>query len=190
MNRISMMLFAPVLALAACTGGNPGEQSAGLIDAALDEARQEIAKELANEAMSLGKGPNGEPLAEITPEGELLIGGKPVAMDAAQREKALAYRNQLVAVAESGATIGLEGASLAKEAVGAALKAAASGEDPATIEADIQAKAAGMKASAKALCDSLPALYAAQQALRQAVPEFEPYAQMDEGDIKDCRVNP
>lgn len=190
MNRLSLMLVVPVLALAACTGGAEGEERRGLIDAALDEARAGIRQELANENMSLGKGSNGEPRAEITPQGDLLIGGEAVPLDAGQRERVLAYRTELVAVAETGATLGLEGASLAKDAVGAALKASASGEDPATIEAGIQAKAEGMKASAQALCDRLPALHAAQQALAEAVPAFAPYAGMDEQDIADCKVGP
>ncbi|WP_295363234.1 hypothetical protein [Arenimonas sp.] len=190
MNRLSLILIVPVLALAACTGGGEGEERRGPINTALDEARAEIREEFATKNMTLGRGAKGEPRAEISPQGDLLIGGEAVPLDAAQRELVLAYRTELVAVAETGANLGLDGASLATDAVGAALKAAARGEDPAKIEAEIQAKAAGMKASAKALCDRLPALHASQQALAEAVPAFAPYAGMDEQDVADCKIEP
>src|SRR5690606_19315558 len=103
------------------------------------------------------------------------------------REKVLAYRGHIAAIAESGADIGMKSAGLAQEAVGSALKAAISGEDPATVEDGLKAKAGEIEASAKALCDRLPALYAAQQALVEAVPEFAPYAGMDEADVDECR---
>lgn len=190
MSRLSLMLIAPVLALAACTGGNEGEERRGPINAALDEARAEIREEFATKNMTLGKGLDGQPRAEISPQGDLLIGGEAVPLDAAQRGLVLAYRTELVAVAETGANLGLDGASLATDAVGAALKAAASGQDAEAIKAEIQAKAAGMQANAQALCDRLPALHAAQQALAEAVPAFAPYAAMDEQDIADCKVEP
>ena len=46
-----------------------------------------------------------------------------------------------------------------------------------------------IEVAAMALCDRLPALYQSQQALAAAVPEFAPYADMDESDIDDCHVN-
>lgn len=190
MNRLSLMVLVPVLALAACTGGGEGEERRGPVKAALEEARAEIREEFATKNMTLGKGSKGEPRAEISPQGDLLIGGEAVPLDAAQRELVLAYRTELVAVAETGANLGLDGASLATDAMGAALKAAASGQDADAIKAEIEAKAAGMKASAQALCDRLPALHAAQQALAGAVPAFAPYAGMDEQDIADCKVEP
>lgn len=189
MNRLSLLLIVPVLALAACTGGQD-DAGPGLVARATQEIREEIRKELATENLSLGKGRNGEPRAELSPEGDLLIDGEAVPLDPAQRERVLAYRSELAAVAEAGAEIGLESASLAKEAVGSALQAVASGKSPASVEEAAKARAAEIEASAKALCDRLPGLYAAQQALVEAVPEFAPYAGMDESDVADCRVKP
>ena len=182
-HRIPLLLLVPVLALAACTGG---EGESGLVA----RATQQIREEMATRNLSLGKGRNGEPRAELSPAGDLVIDGQPVPLDAAQRGKVLAYRGELAAVAEAGAAVGLQGAELAKDAVGSALAAVASGPTAEEVEREVNAKAAGIEASAKALCGRLPALYAAQQELVAAVPAFEPYAGMDEGDVADCRVNP
>lgn len=188
-NRLSLVLIVPVLALAACTGDR-NEEDRDLVARATEKVRAEIREEMATENLTLGKGRDGEPRAELSPQGDLLIGGEAVPLDEGQREKVLAYRGHLAAIAESGAEVGLAGAELAKDAVGAALHAVASGKDPASIEDEMKAKAGEIEASAKALCDRLPALYAAQQSLVEAVPEFEPYANMDESDVDECRVKP
>jgi hypothetical protein len=39
------------------------------------------------------------------------------------------------------------------------------------------------------ICDRLPGLYKAQQDLAAALPAFQPYASMDEGDVEDCRTS-
>lgn len=39
------------------------------------------------------------------------------------------------------------------------------------------------------ICDRLPGLYKAQQDLAAALPAFQPYASMDEGDAEDCRTS-
>lgn len=182
MNRLPLFLIAPVLALAACTGDEPGTDLVA-------RATQEIRDEIASGNLSLGKGRNGEPHAELSPAGDLLIDGKPVELDAAQRERVLAYRGELAAVAEAGAAVGLQGAALAKDAVGSALKAVASGGSAEDVDREVKAQAGEIEASAKALCDRLPALYAAQQSLVESVPAFEPYAGMDESDVSECHVN-
>lgn len=189
MNRLSLMLIVPVLALAACTGDR-NEDDRGLVARASEKVRQEIREEMATENLSLGKGRNGEPRAELSPQGDLVIDGETVPLDEAQRGMVLAYRGHIAAIAESGADVGLQSAELAKDAVSSALKAAVRGEDPAAVEDAMKAKAGEIEASAKALCDRLPALYAAQQELAAAVPEFAPYARMDESDVDECRVKP
>ena len=187
MNRLSLIMIVPVLALAACTVGDKpeGRDDGGVVDALIAEVREEVA----NENLSLGRGKDGEPPAEITPAGDLLIDGQAVPLTAAQREKMLAYRTELAGVAEAGATIGLRSAGLAKDAAATAIAGALRGDDSGAIEAKIKEDAAGIEESARALCDGLPRLYAAQQALVDAVPEFAPYAEMDEADIDDCHVN-
>ena len=187
MNRLSLLLIAPVLALAACTGGK--EDAAGSNGGLVEAVVREIRDEVANENLSLGKGKDGQPRAEITPAGDLLIGGEAVPLTEAQREKVLAYRGELAGVAEAGAAIGLRSAELAKDAAAEAIAGAIRGDAKETVEARIKADAEGIEEAARALCDGLPRLYAAQQALVEAVPAFAPYAEMDPSDIDDCRVN-
>lgn len=185
MSRLSLLLLAPLLALAAC-GANGDDAGSGATLA--EKVGREIREEMANENLDLGRG-DGLPRGELTPEGELLIGGDPVGLDASQRELAMAYRADVAAVAEHGARIGMEAADLAKQSVGIAIQGLFSGEGTAAVEKNAEEKAKEIEIAAMALCDQLPVLYQSQQALAAAVPEFAPYAKMDESDIDDCHVN-
>lgn len=185
MSRLSLFLLAPLLALAAC-GANGDDTGSGATLA--DKVSLEVREEMAKENLDLGRS-DGLPRAELTPEGELLIGGEPVGLDASQRELAMAYRADVAAIAEHGARIGIEAADLAKESVGIAIQGLFSGEGTAAVEENAKKKSKDIEVAAMALCDRLPALYQSQQALAAAVPEFAPYADMDESDIDDCHVN-
>lgn len=181
------LLLTAILATAACSGGDeatsPTERGgfAGLADKAVDGIREEIA----TEDMDLGRGSNDEPAAKLSPQGDLIIGGEKVAMDDGQREIALAYRNALANVAETGARIGLQGAALAGDALKLAAASALSG-DGKSVEEQLKGKTEALEAEAKALCEMLPDLYARQQRFAEAVPAFAPYANMDESDIEKC----
>ena len=129
----------------------------------------------------------GAAKAEITPQGDLHIDGKPVALDDAQRALLLDYRTQIAAIAGAGAEIGVQGADLATKAMKESLGAVMSGNDPGEVEKRIEAQADGIRAAALRLCDRMPAMLAAQRAAAAAIPAFAPYATMDESDIDDCR---
>lgn len=186
MSRLPLLLFVPLFALAACgANGEPESTSATLSEKVVQEVREEIRREI----LDVGGGKDGQPKAQITTEGQLLIGGEPVTMDEGQRALALAYREDIAVVAEAGAAIGMEAAVLAKDSVVAAIEGVFSGEGSGRVEATVKEKAKEIEASAQVLCDHLPQLYASQQALAAAVPEFAPYATMDQSDIDDCHVN-
>ena len=190
MNRMLKTVPLALLAasLLACGRGAPAEaESAGPLSGLADQVAADVREELATQNLGLGHGRSNLPDAEISPQGDLIIDGKPVALDPKQRELALAYRNQLAMVAETGARVGLEGAELAGKAMKEAAKAALSGNE-VDVEARIQAEADAVRASAKALCEHLPALHAAQQQLAAAVPEFAPYATMDRKEYDDCHA--
>ncbi len=184
MSRFLLLLLVPTLALAGCGGKDDDGRELSLSEKVTREVREEMARE----NLDLGGG-KGLPQAELTPEGELLVDGKPVGLDPAQRELALAYRGNVAAVAEAGAGIGLQGVELAKDSIVLAFKGIASGQGPDAAEVQAKEKAKEIEAQAQALCDRLPALYQSQQDLAAAVPEFAPYADMDESDINDCHVN-
>lgn len=128
------------------------------------------------------------PKAEISPAGDFLVGGKTVEIDAAQRELLLAHRASIVAIAEAGIAIGVQGAQLGAEAAKGAITSLMSGKS-AEFEARMEAEGEKMEVEAAKLCDRLPALLESQQALAAALPAFQSYATMDATDVEDCRDN-
>lgn len=163
-------------------GKSVAEATSGVgqtVKEAMDDARKEITE--GNIRISS----SNQPQAEITPDGRLLIDGKDVPADANQRRQLLAYRSQVVAVANEGMEIGLAGAKLGTDAAGEALKGIFSG-DSEGIEKRINAEAEKIEAQAKRICNRMPAMLASQQALARELPAFKPYATMDQSDVDDC----
>jgi len=189
-------LLAPlllVLPLAACDGTDrsaaPAASTASTSDGntslgrvvreATDKARQEM--QSGNYTLHA----NGQPDAQITAEGELLIDGKRVDTTAAQQTQLLQYRQQIQAVALAGMDVGVAGANLGARAAGEALKGVFSGNTDG-MEARINAEADRLKAQAQQICTQMPALLATQQALAASLPAFAPYAKMDQTDVDEC----
>ena len=197
MNRMHRLMI-PVLLLSAlpwlgaCSGtvtDDPGKTQAlepSKIEETMKQARQEVRQHIDEGNIRLSSDDSTLPRAEITPEGDLLIGGDKVAIDARQRQLLLQHREHIAQVAVAGADIGIQGAELATKAMGEALRGVVGG-DTAGMEKRIEAEAGKIQAQARLLCDRMPALLETQQALAQALPEFQPYATMDENDIRDCR---
>lgn len=177
------------------SGAGPTTALGRTVQRAMGEAREKLATENISlngefnvniNGRNIGNARNdGKPKAEITPQGDLLIEGKAVAIDAGQRKLVQAYRAGIVSVAQAGMDIGVRGADLGMKAAGEAISGIFSGNTD-DIEKRIEAEAAGIKASARQLCDRLPALLSAQDALAASVPEFKPYATMVKGDVDDC----
>ncbi len=112
-------------------------------------------------------------------------GGKAVAVTPAQRKLLLAYRDEVIEVADAGLAIGSKGADLAGKAVGEAIGAIFGGDTKA-MEQRVEAEADKLKQEAKVICTRLPALLAAQDALAASLPAFQPYATMTREDVDDC----
>ncbi len=205
LSRMRPLVVVGMLALAACqpTDKNPAptgvvakamdEAAKGLGQASqeMDKAREEIATardRLARENISLNRNEKQHlPKAEITPAGELLIEGKAVATTPEQKALVLAYRGELLGVVGDGMAIGMEGARVGIDAAASALKGVLAGQDGDEIGKQVgeQAKAKIQPMVAQ-LCTRLPGLLSAQQALSAALPEFAPYATMDQADVDDC----
>ncbi|MFT4257783.1 MAG: hypothetical protein QM599_12650 [Pseudoxanthomonas sp.] len=198
------LAFAALLPLAAACGRKPPPANAGndpqattvlgaKVQQAMDKAKAELdTKNSSINGFSVNVGGNriggdlGLPRAEITPQGELLIEGKAVAASPEQQALLKAYRGELIGVAKAGMDIGAQGADLGMKAASDALKGLFSGKDEKEIQKNVEARAEGIKAAALQLCRRLPALLDTQQKLAAAMPEFAPYATMDQGDIDDC----
>ena len=199
------LLVVGVLALAACQPADKDNTPTGVAAKAMDEvatglgeasqemekAREEIATaraKLALANLSLNRDTTQHlPKAEITPAGELLIEGKSVATTPEQKALVLAYRGELLDVVGDGMAIGMEGARVGIDAAASALKGMLSGQSGDEIGQQVgeQAKAK-IKPMVAQLCTRLPGLLSAQQALSKALPEFAPYATMDQSDVDDC----
>lgn len=162
-------------------GAAPATALGNVVKRATDQARRKIASE--NISLS---GDGDAPRAEITPQGDLLIAGEAVALDERQRALALAYRASIQDVAEAGIEVGVQGADLGMKAASEALRSVFSG-NPDQVEERVKTQVKRIEASVQALCDRLPAMLASQQDLEAAVPEFAPYARMDQDDIDECR---
>lgn len=183
---VALLLCLPLLACSddkPTTGAQGGQDKPGFIARAAKEATDKARDELAKNDIDLNA--DGQPKAAITPQGDLVIDGKPVAMTDAQRKLALDYRAGITAIAEAGIDIGLQGADLAGKAVTEALAGVFTGQGD-EVEKRIEHHAEGIKASAVKLCEKMPALLEAQNRLADALPEFKPYATMDQQDIDDC----
>ena len=127
------------------------------------------------------------PKAEITPQGDLLVDGKTVTIDPAQRKQLLVYREQIIGIAEAGMAIGVQGADLAGKALSGAVGAIFGGKDgEKDFEQQMEAEGHKIEAEAVKLCAFMPAMLASQQALAASLPAFKPYATMTQDDIDDC----
>lgn len=163
----------------------------GQIRKAMQEAKQELAtRNIDVNSVHINDGHRGNsdsrPRAEITPQGELLIAGKKVAATPAQQTLLLDYRMQIVGIAESGMDIGAQGADLGLHAAREGVWGALTGKSDKDIEAAIRPQTDKIKAAAAGLCQRLPDLLSTQQKLAAAMPEFKPYATMQQKDVDDC----
>ena len=152
------------------------------------EATNKAREEMATSNIRVSEGSSTLPKAEITPQGDLLIGGKQVTIDDKQRALLLQHRANVMALALAGMEIGVQGADLGMRAASEAIKGIFSGNTD-QIEQRVNAEAKKLEERATQICDQLPALLATQQQLAAAIPEFKPYATMDQSDIDECRDN-
>lgn len=189
---------APPAAPAPPGAGNDARK--GFIGRQVEKAITEARQELRTGNISVSDGVNinvngkqvhtaeaGLPKAEITPQGDLLVEGKAVAITAEQRQQLLAYRGRIIGIAEAGMAIGVQGADIAGEALAGVTGVIFGGKEGGqAFEQRMQAQGKKIEAEAMKLCTQLPGLLDSQQALAAALPAFKPYARMTQDDIDDC----
>ena len=132
----------------------------------------------------IGNAKNGSK-AQLTPQGDLLIDGKPVPVTPQQRAMLLDYRRQIIGVAETGMSIGVKGADLAGKAVLETFLGLMHG-NPDEASKHIEAAGKRIESEAKQICMQLPPLLDTQERLAASLPAFKPYATMTKADIDDC----
>jgi hypothetical protein len=178
----------------------------GEVASDLDQARQELHAEMAQErarlddgnlsldGLHIGKDDNREtakrkdrPKGEITPGGDLLIDGKAVAIDAGQRRQLLDYRTQVIGIAKTGIDAGEHAAMVAIDLTNVSMFRLIVGGLTGSLERRVEASVKrDIQPAVLKICRQLPELRDSQQALAASVPEFRPYATLDEDDVADC----
>ena len=202
-----LMLLVGLLPLAVMPANAKDASISSEISADLADARSEVHAELAAarrelETSNLELGDNlrfGEsgqrkakdddalPKAEITPRGDFLIEGKPVAIDGHQRQELLRYRGQVIDIAKTGIDIGERSAQAALDAVDRGLfslmVSAMTGSLERRVEKTVRET---VEPGVRQICRSLPALRDSQQRLSASLPPFRPYATLDVDDAENC----
>lgn len=194
-NLCTLFIAASMFSLTACGGGHAGSSaqpasassSSSLVSNAIDHAMDKASAAIASHNITISSDDDNAPKAEITPQGDFLIAGKPVPLTPDQRKEVLAYRQQVVEIARQGIAVGKQGAKLGINAAGAAIAGALSGESEQEINERVKAQTSGIRQAAAKICDRLPAMMAGQQKLAAALPAFKPYADMTQDDIDQCR---
>jgi hypothetical protein len=185
------------------TGGVREEIRRDLEDARRDirtdlaKARVELETENLDVANSLQIHGNGSrkaktepalPKAEITPQGDFLIEGEAVAIDAAQRRQLLGYRGMVIDVARAGIDIGEVSALAAVDSVDRGVFSLMVGAMTGSLERRIERTVRNtVGPGVQLICDRMPALRDAQQQLASDLPAFRPYARLEAQDADSCR---
>jgi hypothetical protein len=132
------------------------------------------------------KGKDTRPKAVITPQGNLVIAGKPVDATPEQHALLVDYRQQVIGIASAGMDIGASSATMGVGMAKQAIVGALLGKSDKEIEASIKPQTDKIQAAAMQLCKHMPGLLASQQKLGAAMPAFQPYATMTQKDVDDC----
>ncbi|AIF47791.1 hypothetical protein [Dyella japonica] len=129
---------------------------------------------------------NTRPKAVITPQGSLVIAGKPVDATPEQHGLLVDYRQQIIGIASAGMDIGASGAAMGVDVAKQAMLGVLSGKSDKEIDASIKPQTDKIQAAVVQLCKRMPDLLASQQKLAAAMPAFQPYATMTQKDVDDC----
>ena len=203
------ILFPVLLAAMLPLAAQATEPSKGTIEAEISaelaSARKEVTRELAAARTELANGnlelrdgvhfgksrdrsdAKSLPKAEITPRGDFLVAGKEVTIDASQRRELLAYRGQVIDIANAGIDIGERSAQIAIDAVDRGLFSLIFSAMTGSLERRIERTVKeAIEPGLVQICGSLPALLASQQRLSSSLPQFRPYATLEAEDVENC----
>lgn len=207
MNKIKTPLIALMLCLPLVAQAAPEPESVSAeIKREMASSRAEVRAEmetaraeLDTENLSLGSSFNigkrsqakpsesNLPDAHITPAGDLVIAGKTVSTTAQQRRLLLDYRGQVLRVAKAGIDGGERAAMAALQATDVSLFSLIVGGMTGSLERRVETLVKRhVEPMVAQICQQLPEVLASQQALAASVPQFQPYANMDQDDIDSC----
>jgi hypothetical protein len=207
MNKIKTPLIALLLCLPlAAQASVQSEDVSAEIKREMASSRAEVSAEMAKartelerEDLSLGNGlsfgkrsRNGHadrtlPAARITPAGDLVIDGETVAVTAQQRRMLLDYRGKVLGLAKAGIDAGEKAAMAALEATDVSLFSLVVGGLTGGLERRIEKTVKQhIEPMVTQICQRLPEVLASQQALAASLPQFRPYADLEQDDVESC----
>ncbi len=203
----TLCLLLP-LAAQAQPNGKPDTGIGAEVHQSLADARKEVRTELAkarreldtgnlrvDHGIQIGKHGDAKrgaatvelPPAEITPQGDFLIAGKPQVIDAGQRVRLLAYRGLVVEVAKAGIDIGQHATeAVFREVDGnwvGLFFSALTGNLERRVERTVRQE---VEPGVRGICRLLPKVMDSQQRLASRLPQFQPYASLVQKDIDGC----
>lgn len=169
-------LLSAVLALGACDKASV-HVSAGATD---------VNFSFQGETLVLSHG--GAPDAQVTAAGDLRIGDRNLTVTADQRTQLAAYYAAVHGLERDGIATGKAGAAVGLAAASAAIDGLLHG-GTRDAGAEIERKAADVRAKAQKVCADFRAARAAGAALVASLPEFAPYQAVSADDSGDCHVD-
>jgi hypothetical protein len=126
--------------------------------------------------------------ASVAEDGSLHIGEKSIDIPDAGRAALVRFHHSARNVENEGVGLGLAGVDIALGAVGSALHGVFGG-DTKKSEQDLEHRGDAMNVRVKRLCGYLSEMRSAQQDAVAAIPQFKPYAVVNEKDVRDCGVD-
>ena len=123
--------------------------------------------------------------ARISATGDLDIRGRSVAVTPSQRELLRDYHAEALTLRNDAIATGTAGVETGMHALDAVAKGLASGK-PDSIDAEITPRANKVDALAQTVCRDLEHLYTDQTAVAATLPEFAPYATIEEREVSGC----
>lgn len=198
-SALALVLALPLGAQA----GTPNDDVRKEMADARKEVRSELAKaraELETGNLEVGNGfhfgKDGKrkasqdkdlPKAEISPQGDFLIDGKAVVVNAAQRQQLLGYRGLVIDIAKDGIDAGESAAMAALEITDTSLFGLIWGGMTGSLERRVERTVKEhVEPMVRRICKRLPDVLASQQQLSASLPQFRPYATLERDDVDDC----
>ncbi|WP_045727600.1 DUF2884 family protein [Xanthomonas sp. GPE 39] len=174
---MSAIALACLLTLSACHPSTPADNT--------DADRNDVQSTMTSDGDIMLNAP-GQPPAIIGHDGSLSIDGKHVALNPEQSSLLMAYRGQIQALGKQGMEVGKQGAALGVKAAGEAVSNVFSGNASHTGDS-INAQAEQVKQAAMQICGQIGALKTVQNLLAEKLPQFRPYAHLQQSDIQRCK---
>ncbi|KGI78188.1 hypothetical protein LF63_0107575 [Oleiagrimonas soli] len=128
------------------------------------------------------------PTATVTSAGDLRIGTKTIAVDAAQRQLLRTYYQDAERIGHQAVDVGKAGANMAGGTIRDVFSNLADGH-PDRIDADVKKRTATLLEHASRICDTLQSMQGTQDAIAAQLDAFRPYTRLQASDAQECRAD-